>query len=77
MNPTAAATSYFSQASNPETGAQTQTQTGRARGRTGKALWTGRILSGIAVLFLTGDAVTKIVARASEPRTRLARELDA
>lgn len=62
MNATINPTAFFSQSSNPETGSQTQIQAGNATRRSRNAIWTGRTLSGIAVLFLAFDAAIKILA---------------
>lgn len=38
------------------------------RPRAGRAVWTGRVLSGVAILFLTADAAGKLIA----PQTMIA-----
>lgn len=61
MNATIIETTLCSQFSDFQSGPLSQTQSAGATGSR-KAIWAGRILSGLGVLFLTFDAAMKIFA---------------
>jgi hypothetical protein len=61
MNAAITGTTFFSQSGNVESGRQSDLSAGLTT-RSPKAIWTGRFLSGAAVLFLTFDAAMKLFA---------------